>query len=531
MNCIATHLPYQHTGYFSKIITDYLEQENFLRPFYQHPVSIDGVKSAIHARKQFNTNRKMLVEELKKQYSVAGVNPAVAHNIDCLLQENCFTITTAHQPAIFTGPIYFIYKILHAIKLAAYLNKELSDYRFVPVFFMGSEDADLEELGQIYLDHEKLVWDTKQKGAVGRMKPNGLEELVARIEGEYSVEPFGAELIRLMKDCYVNSDNIQTATFKLIDAIFAAYGLIVVIPDNVNFKKMMIPVFKDDLLNQQPSILAKKAIAALSPQYEIQANPRDINLFYLNEDIRERIILEDDKYKVNGTGIEFNKDELIAEVEQHPEHFSPNVILRGLFQETILPNLAFLGGGGETAYWLELKGIFDHYKVPFPILILRNSFLIIEKKWNEKFKKTGFSISDIFKPEDELVNDLVKKESRNQLNLDKEIEDANNYYEKLKLISHPVDPTLSQYVEALKSKAVKPIMDLEKKLLKAEKRKFEDQRMHIHSIKSSLFPMDGLQERIENFMPYYAVWGKQFLDMLYKFSPALDQEFTVLEEI
>ncbi|HTQ64867.1 MAG TPA: bacillithiol biosynthesis cysteine-adding enzyme BshC [Puia sp.] len=530
MNCTVTHLPYQDTGYFSKIITDYLEQENFLRPFYQHPVSIEGIKSAIHARQQFKTDRKMLVDELKKQYAITGMNPAVSNNLRCLLEDNCFTITTAHQPAIFTGPIYFIYKILHAIKLADYLNKELSDYRFVPVFFMGSEDADLEELGQIYLNHQKLVWDTNQKGAVGRMNPDGLEQMIDRIAGEYSIQPFGAELIRLMKDCYVNSDNIQSATFKLLNAIFAENGLIIVIPDNVNFKKQMVPVFKDDLFNHTPSILAKKAIEGLSSQYEIQANPRDINLFYLKDDIRERIIQHDEMYKVIGTNLEFTRDQLNAELETHPERFSPNVILRGLFQETILPNLAFVGGGGETAYWLELKGIFDHYKVPFPILILRNSFLIVEKKWKEKFKRTGFGIKDIFKQEDELVNDLVRKESRNQLNLDKEIEDANNYYEKLKLISNPVDPTLTQYVEALKSKAVKPIMDLEKKLLKAEKRKFEDQRMHIHSIKSSLFPMDGLQERIENFMPYYAAWGKKFLDMLYKHSPALDQKFTVLEE-
>jgi len=532
MNCTAVTLPYQHTGYFSKIVTDYLEGSEFLRPFYEQPPSLDGIKSAIHDRKQFNTDRKLLVEQLKKQYEAVETGAAVKRNIEKLGHDNCFTVTTAHQPAIFTGTLFFIYKILHAIKLAAHLEKELPGNQFVPVFYMGSEDADMDELGKVYLDHEKLTWETNQTGAIGRMNGSGLEKIIERIEGEYSVQPFGRELVQLLKDCYLDCKNIQTATFKLVDKIFSEYGLVVLIPDNVHFKKMMVPVFEDDLFQHKPMAIAKGTISQLSLQYDIQANPRDINLFYLKNDVRERIVEEGENfYKVYGTDIVFTKEELKEELHQHPDRFSPNVILRGLFQGTILPDIVFIEGGGEMAYWLELKKLFDHYKVPYPVLILRNSFLILEKKWKEKLEKTGIGIEDIFKSDEDLVNKLVKKESRNQLSLDKEIEDANNYYEKLKQITQPVDPTLTQYVEALQSKAVKPLMDLEKKLLKAEKRKFEAQRLHIQSIKSALFPLDNLQERIENFMPYYAIWGKEFLDILYKHSLTMEQKFTILEEI
>jgi bacillithiol biosynthesis cysteine-adding enzyme BshC len=530
MNCTATNLSYQQTGYFSKLITDYLNGEGLLTPFYKHPVSVEGIKSAIHDREQFKTKRTVLVDELNKQYSSVTISDPVEKNIKRLSAENTFTITTAHQPAIFTGTLFFIYKIMHAIKLAEHLSQQLPQYNFVPVYYMGNEDADLDELNHIYLDNEKIVWDTKQKGAVGRMKTKGLEKIINRIEGEFSVQPFGKELVELLKECYLKSENVQSATFSLINKLFGEYGLIVLIPDTASLKKLMQPVFEDDLLKQTPSSIVEKTIAAFPEKYKVQANPRDINLFYLKDDIRELIELKNEQYEVRNTDLQFSQEEILTELKNSPERFSPNVILRGLYQSTILPDIVFIGGGGETAYWLELKDLFENYSVPYPMLVIRNSFLIIEKKWKEKLNKAGFTIADIFKPENELLNELVKKESTNKISLEKEIKDAEDYYSNLRSIGENVDATLVQHVEALRAKALKEIKEFEKKLLRNEKRKFEDVHRQIHDIKSALFPLNNLQERIENFIPYYAKWGKEFIDLLYKNSLALEQEFVVLEE-
>src|SRR5579871_2845059 len=186
MNCTATNLSYQQTGYFSNLTTDYLNGEELLTPFYKHPVSIEGIQSVIHDRERFKTPRTVLVEALNKQYSTLPVSKIVRKNIESLCAENTFTITTAHQPAIFTGTLFFIYKILHAIKMASQLSKELPGYNFVPVYYMGSEDADLEELGKVFFEGEKIVWDTKQTGAVGRMNTKGIEKIITKIEGEFS---------------------------------------------------------------------------------------------------------------------------------------------------------------------------------------------------------------------------------------------------------------------------------------------------------------------------------------------------------
>jgi bacillithiol biosynthesis cysteine-adding enzyme BshC len=530
MDWVSTHLPYRETGYFSRIITDYLEQTGELSPFYSHPVSPEGFRSAIVARQHVPIQRKALVDALTEQYAGMEEMPGVSENIARLADVNTFTVCTAHQPAIFTGHLYFIYKILHTIRLAEWLRGQHPDKHFVPVFFMGSEDADLDELGHIYLGGEKLVWDTKQTGSVGRMNTLGLEELLYRIEGELAVKPHGHQLMQLLKTAYLDSPDIQTATFSILHRLFGEYGLIVLIADKAVFKRQMLAVFEDDLFHQEPTRIVEKTIDRLSGQYKVQANPRPINLFYLKDDMRNRIERTGDQFIVLDSPLRFTEQEMREELHRFPERFSPNVILRGLFQETILPNLAFIGGGGETSYWLELKDLFDHYHLPFPVLVLRNSFLLVPKDWMEKLKHAGFGLADLFRNADDLVNDLVKRESDHTLSLEGEIAAANDYYEALKARTRPVDPTLEQHISALQVRALEPIRTLEKKLLKAEKRRFGEQQRQLHALKSALFPHDDLQERIDNFMPWYAAYGPSFIRELYRHSPALAQEFIVLVE-
>ncbi len=530
MDWITRHLPINQTGYFSRIITDYLDQADALRPFYAHPPNAEGLRQALKTRQSSPSNRAALVGALKEQYT--AVNPAspVQTNIDLLLKENTFTVCTAHQPAVFTGHLYFIYKILHTIKLANWLAAQYPEQRFVPVFYMGSEDADLDELGTIRLGGDILTWETKQTGAVGRMKTKGLDKLLYRIEGELSVQPFGPQLLALLKECYLESPDVQTATFRFVHRLFGEYGLIVLIADLASLKRLMTPIFEDDLFNRKPAAIVNETIRNIPDHYKVQANPRDINLFYLKDDLRGRIDRDGDQFIVHGSPLRFTEPEMREELQRYPERFSPNVILRGLFQETILPNLAFIGGGGETAYWLELKALFDYYRVPFPVLILRNSFLLIDRQWQDKIDRAGLSLTDLFRPADELVSEIVRRESGNPLSLEREIGEANRYYEALKALTRPVDPSLEQHVEALQAKALDPIRTLEKKLLKAEKRKFGDLQRQVHTLKEVLFPGGGLQERVENILPWYAQYGPAFLGDLLTHSPALDQDFVILSE-
>ncbi len=530
MDCKSTRLSYRQTGAFSKIAVDYSDQANALLPFIAHTPDLDGIKNAIAARQQFPTNRQMLVEELQTQYSIVSPSEHVQQNIASLLSPDTFTITTAHQTNIFTGPLYFIYKIIHAIKLADHLNNAIPSSRFVPVYYIGSEDADLEELNHIHLESGKLQWNTQQTGAVGRMKiDKELLKLIDTIEGQLGVLPFGKEAVSLLRECYRSGEDIQTATFKFVHALFADKGLVVLLPDNARLKSQMKEIFKDDLLQQSASGIVEKTSEKLGRLYKVQAHPRDINLFYLENDTRERIEWHGDKYKVLNTKIEFTKDQILAELEEHPERFSPNVILRGLYQEMILPGVAFIGGGGELAYWLELKDLFEHYKLPYPVQVLRNSFLIIDARMRQKIEKLGFSVTDIFAPAQELLNQLVNRGSGKKVQLNGTLSATEELYEAIKRQAASVDVTLERHVDALKTSTLHRLRELEKKMLRAEKRKYSEQKRHVELIRSRLFPGEGLQERHDNMLGYYARWGSEFLQKLYEHSLVLEQEFVVLE--
>ncbi len=531
MDYTATSLSYEQTGFFSKTVKDYVNGEAALQPFYNYPVSLEGIQASIAERKKFATDRELLVSALQQQYESVLLSEPVAKNIKLLQLENTFTITTAHQPNIFTGPLYFIYKILHVAKLAEELSARLPENNFVPVYYMGSEDADLDELGHFFINGEKYEWKTGQTGAVGRMKVDkALVKLLELISGQLLVQPFGAEIIAMMKECYVLGTSIEQATFQLVHALFAEYGVVVLLPDSAILKSAFQTVIAKELTTEFSHIAVQETVQNLPADYKVQASGRELNMFYLIGDKRERIEKSNDTWSVVNMDIKFSKEEILDELNQHPERFSPNVILRPVFQEWILPNIAFIGGGGEIAYWLQLKKVFEGVKVPYPLMVVRNSFMFINREIESLVEKLHFDHSDLFQTELNLINRLVKRDSLQQVGLDVEREQLIALYNQLKIIAGYIDQTLQRHTSALQTQALKKLAALEKKLLRAEKKKFEAQHRQLQKVKVQLFPKNSLQERVDNLMPYYAKWGKQFIRMVYDHSKTLEQEFCILIE-
>ncbi|MCO6498432.1 MAG: bacillithiol biosynthesis cysteine-adding enzyme BshC [Chitinophagaceae bacterium] len=524
-------MSFEATGRFSKITIDYLNNDPQLREFYNFRPDKNGIKEAIEQRKNFPVNRKLLVEELEKQYKDISGSETVLKNIELLKDENTFTVCTAHQPNIFTGHLYYIYKILHAIKLAEDCKKEFPEYNFVPVFFVGSEDADLDELNHFTLDGRLYKWDTQQKGAVGRMKPDkALNQLLADVKGRLLAEPFGEEVIKDLAECYTKSKNIEEGTFLFTHRLFSKYGLIVFLPDNAAFKREMHSIFEDDLFTHSAEGIVTKTSEALSAHHHAQAYPRDINLFYMKDDIRERIVENAGTYTVHNTDIRFTKEQLQKELNDHPERFSPNVILRGLLQEKVLPGIIFVGGGGELAYWLQLKDVFDHFGVAYPVLYLRNSFMVVEKKWTERIGKLGLTITDTFKNEGELFRNYVETRAQYQLSFPDERTSIQNLFLEMEDKAGKIDVTLQPHVQVLFKGIDKRLEQLEKKMVSAEKKKHEAAGRQLHQLLEALFPNGGLQERTENYILFAAKWGQSVMDALHQASPSFEAAFGVLEE-
>lgn len=529
MEANSTYLSYEETGYFSKIVLDYLRQHPQLQPFYQHPVSREGIAAAMAARKQFTGHRDTLVAVLKEQYQSLEVAPALASNIDALLSADTFVITTAHQPNIFTGPLYFLYKILHTIKLAEYCAKEFPAAKFVPVYYMGSEDADLDELGNITIDGKKYVWQTRQTGAVGRMKVDkAFLSLLTGMEGQLGILPHASEVMSLFKKYYTEGATIQQATLGVVNALFGAYGLVVLIPDEARLKAAFRPVLEKELREGFSHKAVTATVAALEKNYKVQASGRELNLFYLINDRRERIEAKAGYYEVPALQLRFSQDEIMTELNNHPERFSPNVILRGVLQETILPGIAFIGGGGELAYWLELKQVFAAAQVPYPMLVLRNSFLLVAEKWQERLQQLGLSAAESFQPEHLLMNTIVQRHSAKKIGLNGELDKVKALYSEISETARAIDASLQQHVAALQTQAIHKLEALEKKMLRAEKRKHETTQRQLAQLKQQLFPNNNLQERVENMAGFYARYGQALLHLLLQHSLALEQQFCIL---
>jgi len=536
----ASCISYKNTGYFSPTVIDYIDDAAELRPFYSHRPDFNGFAEFLKTKKVI-ADRKILVEVLLEQYAkISGSDEAKVSPtggdlegavIRQLLDPNTFTITTGHQLNIFAGPLYFIYKIVTAIKLSRQLKEKFPDKNFVPVYWMASEDHDFAEINYTNIGGKKVHWWYEASGATGRINPDSIRQALNQYKGVLGMEQHGPELADIVEKAYMGFDKLADATRYMVDALFGKYGLVIIDADDHRLKQQFAPIMAQDITSQN----SFKNITATNEQLEklgvhIQVNPREINFFYLADSLRERIVFEDDSYKVLNTEITFTKDELLAEINQHPERFSPNVVMRPLYQECILPNIAYVGGGAEVVYWLELKSNFEHYGVDFPILILRNSGLVISKKFASKIAKMDLQGSDLFQPTDAIKKAWVMKHSQYNLTLTEEWRELNAIFEKIKLRAYKIDDTLAPSAEAVKSRLKHHIDSLEKKLIKAEKANYHTRLEQIDHIKAELFPKDSLQERTENFGLFYVKWGREFIDELVRHFEPLAFEFTVLTE-
>lgn len=500
-DCIS----YQKSGYFSKLIVDYLDEKPEIQSLYHRFPRIKNFGSQITEKAKNYTieNRLILAEALKNQNSNFPISPATQSNIVLLKSEKTFTITTGHQLNLFSGPVYFIYKIASAINLCKQLKQKYSEYNFVPIYWMATEDHDFEEINHFHFNDQKIKWDKESFGPVGRVSTEGLDDTFDTFSESIGVGETAEYLKDLFKKTYLKHTNLADATRFLANELFKTEGLVIIDGDDKNLKSLFAPHINDELLHQNSFAAVSKTIAQLK-EYAVQVNPREINLFYIEDNLRGRIIFENNIYKVNNTEFQFTETEILNELKNYPEKFSPNVILRPLYQEVILPNLAYIGGGGEIAYWLELKNNFEAQKVTFPILILRNSFVIATDKLMTKSANLGISFEELFLSNQELINKKTKELSNIKIDFSEQKAILNKQFSELLKIAEQTDKSFTGAVKAQEAKQIKGLEILEKRLLKAEKRIHFEKLERITEIQNQLFPNGSLQERKSNFSVFYS---------------------------
>ena len=529
----ADGIPYRATGYFPLLICDYLDRLEDIKPFYNRFPSLENFAAQIKEKsKNFPlSQRQVLANALTDQYESTVVSKKTKAHIDALKNDNTFTIVTGHQLNLFTGPTYFVYKIISAINLCESLKKTFPQNNFVPVYWMASEDHDFEEINYFNFQGQKIRWERPEGGAVGRMETMGLEAVFDVFSKKLGNSKNAVKIKDLFRNAYLEHSDLTSATRYLVNALFGDHGLVIIDGDDVNLKQCLVPYIKKDIFEGVAHAHVTKTIAELKEtgkNYSIQVNPREINYFYLQDGLRERIIERDGQYIVNNTNLSFDRKALEKEMDTHPERFSPNVIARPLYQEIILPNLCYIGGGGEISYWLELRHYFKAVDITFPILLLRNSALIVDEKEANKIQKLDLTWSDLFLTQNTLINKKIRQISNIDINFDPQKKVLETQFTALYELAKRTDASFLGAVKAQEKKQKNGLDHLEKRLLKAQKRVLKDQVSRMTELQNTLFPNYSLQERQLNFSELFLKYGEDLIPQLKKALQPLNLEFSIL---
>ncbi len=517
-------LSYAATGAFSSLLTDYIAGSPALAPFYHRRPELAAFPAQI-AEKQAAyppEMRQRLVADLRAQYAELGglngaVPPAVAANLDLLARDTTFTITTGHQLNLLTGPLYFVYKIVTAIKLSQELKAAYPQHDFVPVYWLATEDHDFAEINSFPLFGKTYSWagpggEAGLGGPVGRLPLTGLdEELLSQLPPEVPAA---------FREAYTGSQNLSEATRRLVTSLFGEYGLVCLDADRPALKQALKPLLAKEIQEQFSNQAVQATNARLTAAgYKPQVYSRPLNLFFItDEGKRER--LEPDAHA---------PAELLALAEAEPARFSPNVVLRPVYQEILLPNLAYIGGGAEVAYWFQLKDVFAALCLPYPLVLPRNSAMYLSRANAGKLAKLGLSATDIFKPLPELKKQVGAQLGQEEISLAAQQQALAAAFGQVQELAQRLDPTLVKSVAAEAQKAAGSLAGLEKRLSKAAEAKHETAYAQLTALKDKLFPDGGLQERTDNVLSIL-INNPGFIGQLLACFEPLALEFAVVQE-
>ena len=503
-------LSYQETGRFSKLVLDYINQKESVKDFISEFPTIKNFRKQIDKKSNDIIDRELLFEVLKEQNTKIELSKSSQSNLNLLKDNNTYTVTTGHQLCIFTGPLYFIYKIISTINLVNSLKSQYPSYNFVPVFWLASEDHDLDEISSINLFNKKISWKTDQKGSVGRMKLDDFDLVLDELDDLMCNDKNYQFLREIFRNSYNKQNNLSEATRVLINHLFGSYGLLVIDGDDKKLKRKLIDVIDKDINENHFYKIISNTNKKIQKLYHKQAFVRPVNFFDISNNNRVRI--ENKIYK--------------QKISDSPENYSPNVLLRPIYQEMILPNIAYVGGGGEISYWLQLRDVFSELSLSMPIIVLRNSVLFIDEKQSEKITDLGLNSFDFFSKTDEIIRDYIKNTSDN-IDISSQISSINDSF--FSISKNIKDQGLIASLNALNQKTNNSLNDLEKKIIKNLKNNKVDKINQINKLKALFFPENNLQERHHSFVMAYSKFGDNFIKNLISSLDPLDTNFVILD--
>ena len=459
-------------------------------------------------------NREVLFQVISSQYSKTGLK--IPENLKAIKNKGVFTITTGHQLCVFGGPQYFIHKIISVLKIVESLKLKFEDFDFIPLFWMASEDHDFQEISAINIFNKNLSVSKEDSIGVGKLSPKIFTPILELLKDLFKNDLRFKNLESIFS-ASLSQQNWANACRYWISKVFEKENLIVIDADDVKFKKLFLPTVKKELEDQFIYNSVENTNSKLrSLGYEPKINPRVLNLFFLADKKRHRIIFEDNVFKIGDMIL--NLKEILSLLNNSPEKFSPNVLMRPLYQELLLPNLVYVGGPSELVYWSQLKKSFDQVGINYPLLILRDHFNWMSEKSYKQWKNLGFTDNDLIINPDTLIKNYVL--SLNNETLDFKIENelleklSQNLLAKAKGIETTLEPSVNGTIKGMMSDLNK----VKNKFLKALKSKEELKKNQVNKISRQLHVNNKLTERVDSFIPMYVKAEKDYIRTLKSYS-------------
>ncbi len=514
---VISNLYYTYNNNFDRL-------SQFYSGNYKEKTAWDEKIHSLHSKEY---DRSLLLRVLNEQNRSFNSGIKTLANIDLLGNENTFAVVTGQQLGLFVGPLYTIYKAITAVKLADKLSKEYPEYNFVPVFWLEGEDHDFDEINKVKLINASNEFTTleyllngkpleRNIGATGSIIiDDHIDQLLSGIEASLQRTDYTEPLLQMLRGYYKKGSTLLQAFAMFFNHLYEDSGLIFFDSSNKEFKKNLAPLFEKEINSDaETSKLVIQKSAELEEHFHAQIKAKSVNLFMFHKEGRFLIERsESGDYYLKNTRQRFTKEELLHLCRTSPEIFSPNVVLRPLCQDTMLPTIAYVGGPAEVAYFAQLKPVYEFFSVTMPIIYPRISASIVEEKVKKVLEKYSLEIQELFGDVDMILSKVSEQVSEVKVdtlfhNLETTIKENIN---EARFAIQQIDPTLNGTVDGTLQKFLQQLEVLKQKTQKAQQQKEEISLKQIRKASLHIFPNGNFQEREISLIHYLNKYGVDFV--------------------
>jgi bacillithiol biosynthesis cysteine-adding enzyme BshC len=514
-------------GGISNLYRDYVNDFTKVRQYYGTDFrSFQPVPSLPRGNGTGAPDRATLTDVLRDQNRTFGGSDATNRNIDLLSRDTTYAVVTGQQVGIAGGPLYTVYKTLTAIRLAEKLKETHPELNFVPVFWLEGEDHDLEEMNYVGLLNQehapvRVTYWPKGKPTQKNVLPVGemlidehIDPFIAELERTLPNSEFKKQLLEALRAAYAPGTTFNRAFASWMNHLFPSAGIVFLSANDARVKRQVAGIFRREI-EQFPAVsqLIIQRSAELEHDYHAQIKTRAMNLFLYHKGGRYLIEPREHDFSLRGTRHFLSKEELLSIADNQPELLSPNVALRPICQDTILPTVAYVAGPSEIAYFAQLEPVYRHFGLAMPAIYPRMSATVVEERVSRTLEKFEIPINELFAPPAKVQRKVIDQIS--EVNIEEMFAESrarlNDTMNELKFGLQYIDQTLLGALETTRVRNEANLGLLKDKAVEAQARRHETALRQLQRAAATVYPNDNYQERELNALQFMNKYGPDFI--------------------